>query len=186
MIEVITAPATELITLAEAKLHLRIETGATDEDTYVTSLIKRARAFAEHKSGRSFGTQTLRMYLSAFADEVVLERGPVASIASVTYKDAAGATQTASASLYYLDRTDYEPVLRLVPGQVWPETTERRDAVEITYVAGTWAVAPDAAIQFMLLLIGSMYAHREADAERAATTLPFAERLLDSSWVPRA
>jgi uncharacterized phiE125 gp8 family phage protein len=184
MIEVVTAPATELITLAEAKQHCRVE--VSDDDTYITSLIRRARAHAEHKAGRSFGAQTLRMYLPAFADEVVLTNGPVNAITSVTYKDAAGATQTASASLYYLDRTDADAVLRLVPGQTWPTTTERRDAVEITYTAGAWTVAPEGAIQYMLLLIGTMYAQREADAERAATTLPFAEGLLDAAWVPRA
>jgi len=184
MIEVVTAPSTELITLAEAKQHCRIE--VDDDDVYVASLIRRARAHAEHKAGRSFGAQTLRLYLPAFADEIVLPNGPVNAITTVGYKDAAGAAQTASSSLYYLDRTDADATLRLVPGQQWPTTTERRDAVEITYTAGAWSVAPEGAIQYMLLLIGSMYAHREADAERAATTLPFAERLLDAVWVPRA
>ena len=76
------------------------------------------------------------------------------------------------------------PCVRLVPGASWPTTSERIGGVEITYTAGTWAIAPVSAIQYMLLLIGSMYEFREADAERAAQRIGFADRLLDRWRIP--
>jgi uncharacterized phiE125 gp8 family phage protein len=182
MIEVVTAPTVELVTLTEAKAHLRVDDSASD--TYITSLIKRARMYAEHEAGRSFGTQTLKSTLPKLADPMPLPRGPIVSVTSVTYLDTADARQTLSSALYYIDRSDLEPVVRRVPGVSWPSESLRAGGVEITYVAGTWAVVPEGAVQYILLLIGTMYEQREADVERAAMRHQFADRLLDAARVP--
>jgi uncharacterized phiE125 gp8 family phage protein len=185
MIEVITPPSPELLLLAEAKAHLRIETN--DSDAWLTSRIVAAREYVEHETGRSFGTQTLRMTLPVFADAVALERPPIVSVSSVTYLDAAGVRQTVPAPTYYLDRSEpVTPVLRRAISAQWPVTGDQIGGVEINYVAGTWGARPEAAIEFMLLLLGTMFENREADAERAAQRLQFADRLLDRYRVPRA
>ena len=113
-----------------------------------------------------------------------LPRGPIVSITSVTYLDADDARQTLSSALYYLDRASLEPVVRRVPGVSFPSESLRTGGVEITYTAGTWAVAPEGAVQYILLMIGTMYENREADVERAAMRHPFADRLLDAARVP--
>ena len=182
MIETTVAVATEPITLAQAKTHCRVE--ISGDDTYITGLIVVAREYAEHEAGRSFAPQTLKLTLPYFAEPMPLLRSPVTAVTGITYLDTADARQTASSALYYLDRSDLVPCVRLVPGASWPTTSERIGGVEITYTAGTWAIAPVSAIQYMLLLIGSMYEFREADAERAAQRIGFADRLLDRWRIP--
>lgn len=182
MIETTVAVAAEPITLAQAKTHCRVE--ISTDDTYITSLITVAREYAEHEAGRSFAAQTIKATLTHFDDPMPLLRSPVTAVTGITYLDTADNRQTLSASVYYLDRSDLVPCVRLVPGQSWPTTSERTGGVEITYTAGTWAIAPTTAVQYMLLLIGSMYEFREADAERAASRIGFADRLLDRWRIP--
>lgn len=50
MLKLITAPAAEPITLAEAKLHARADTSAYD--SLITALIVAAREECEHITGR--------------------------------------------------------------------------------------------------------------------------------------
>jgi hypothetical protein len=59
-----TAPAVEPVTLAEAKLHLRVD--FTDDDTLITMLIGAARVAAENICRRAFVTQKWDLYLDAF------------------------------------------------------------------------------------------------------------------------
>ena len=184
MLQIVTPPAAEPITLSQAKAHLRVD--GSDEDTYITSLIRIAREYAEHDASRAFATQTVKETFPAFADSFELARGPVVSVSSVKYLDSLAQQQTASTSLYYLDQSGLTAVLRLVPGQTWPTSSLRTGGIEITYVTGTWPSDPTGALQFILLLIGTMYAARESDAERAMTRLPFADRLLDPYRVPAA
>jgi len=182
MLEVVTAPSAELVSLEMARAHLRVD--GTDEDAYIASLVRRARAYAEHEAGRSFGTQTLKATLAALSDAMPLPRGPVVSVSSVTYLDANAARQTLSSALYYLDRSSLDAIVRRVPGASYPTQSVRVGGAEITYLAGAWGVLPEGAVQYILLLVGSMYEHREADVERAAMRHPFADRLLDAARVP--
>lgn len=62
----VTPPSTEPVTLAEAKLHLRIETAMTDDDTYISALITAARQSAETITRRAFIIQVWRLVLDAF------------------------------------------------------------------------------------------------------------------------
>ena len=68
----ITAPATEPIDLATAKLHCRVD--GTDEDTLIAALIVAAREQAEHETGRALVTQTWEQVHDAFPDAFVLRR----------------------------------------------------------------------------------------------------------------
>ena len=59
-------PTTEPVSLAEAKLHLRLETAFTDDDAKVTQLITIARKAAEEYTRRSLITQQWRLVLDQF------------------------------------------------------------------------------------------------------------------------
>ena len=160
-------PTTEPVSLAEAKLHLRVDT--TDEDALISGLIQTAREYCERYQRRSYLTQTWRAALDAFpasdTDFVALPyAAPLASVTSVQYLDNNGATQTLSASLYTVD-TYHEPGgIYLNYSQSWPVTREIARAITITYVAGETAASsvPATVKQAMLLLIGHWYANREA------------------------
>lgn len=62
----VTAPGSEPITLAEAKLHLRVETAMTDDDTLISALIVSARQAAETITRRALITQTWKLALDQF------------------------------------------------------------------------------------------------------------------------
>lgn len=154
----VTAPASEPVTLTEAKAHLRIEHDL--DDTYITALIKAARLHAELHCWRGFITQTWEVTLEEFPDcAVTLPKGKLASITSVKYVDADGAEQTLDAAVYDYD-TDSEPGrLLLAYGESWPSARTQWDAVRIRYVVGA-ATAPEDVKQAILLLVSQMYEHR--------------------------
>ncbi len=70
-----TAPASEPVTLAEAKAHLRLDTAL--DDTYVLSLIATARAYCEQVCWRGIVTQAWELALPGFigADRLELADG---------------------------------------------------------------------------------------------------------------
>src|SRR3954462_13141 len=101
----VPAPATEPLTLAEAKLHLR-ENDTTSQDGLIADLARAARQFVENETGRSLITQQWRLTLArfpAFGECIRLGRPPLISVESLKYYDSSGALQTLSPSAYYVD-----------------------------------------------------------------------------------
>src|SRR3990172_9406936 len=100
----VTAPATEPVTRTEAKVHLRIESAVTADDTLIDRLIIVARQLGEAHTGRAFITQTWDLKLDAFpAGRIRLPKAPLSSISSVTYLDTNGASQTWDSGDYLVD-----------------------------------------------------------------------------------
>jgi uncharacterized phiE125 gp8 family phage protein len=180
-VRVLTPPATEPLSLAEAKLHLRVD--GTDEDALITALIVAARESAEHELGRALITQTLRLTLDAFPAEggIELLRPPVPSITQLQYVDTAGATQTLLNTAYSLDAVSQPSWLLPAYGTTWPATRAQANAVWVDYVAGYGlaAAVPQAIKQWLLLAVGDMYANRERSGEKAAVPHGFVAGLLD-------
>ena len=97
----VTAPATEPVTLAEAKLYLRVDSNI--EDSLITDLIVAARMSAEAWLKSSLITQSWKLVYNDYLDESIeLPMFPVVSIASVVVVNRDSTTQTISASNYYL------------------------------------------------------------------------------------
>lgn len=160
ILRLVTPPASEPVTLAEAKTHLRIE--HTLDDTYITALIKAARMHAEQICWRGFITQTWELVLDGFPPDtigVILPKGRVASITSVKYIDTNGVEQTLAATVYDLDDDSEPGRLLLGYNQDWPSTRDQWDAVRIRYVVGA-AAAAEPVKQAILLLVSQMYEHR--------------------------
>lgn len=187
---VVTPPAANdpVITLAEAKLHLRVTHSA--EDTLINALVGAATRAAETETGRQLVTATLRMSLDAFPRGRVIElpRPPLITVASVTYLDDAGATQTLHDALYTVDIDSTPGRLVLADTEVWPSTANEPNAVKVTYTAGYGAAAavPATVKAWMLLQVGALYRNREAFAQGLTVTdLPggFVDRLLDGARV---
>ena len=185
-LKLITAPSTYPVTLAEAKLHCRVD--IADDDTLITALITAATEMAEQKTGRAIMTQTLELTLDAFPDAFELTRVPVQSVTSVKYYDTTGAQQTLSNTLYALDAADDFGFAHISPvyAGVWPNTREQPDAVAVRYVAGyaDSASVPQSIKNWILLMVSTMYENRETEAysSRAVSTtvqMQFVDRLLD-------
>lgn len=159
------APATEPVTLAEAKTHVRVD--SADHDAELTSLITRARMLCESLTQRQFITATWSVKFDAFpfARKIVFPRPPLQSVSQVSYFDVNDNAQTYASSNYRVHTGDVYGVLELVNMATWPTTSDRLDAVTITYVAGYGDNAsdvPEPLKQAMLLLIGHWFSNRES------------------------
>ena len=161
-----TGTVTELITLAQAKLHLRVD--ITADDALITGMVSAARQHVEINTGRSFAQHTYRADIASFHDVIVLPHRPIQSITQIQYynTDSPEALTTLSSTIYslYADR-----IVRNY-GEVWPTAWAiKPNAVQITYVAGYLSNAspraatfPEAIRQAMYLIIGDLYENREA------------------------
>ena len=163
-LQLIEAPAAQPVTLAEAKLHLRVD--HTADDDLITSLIVAAREAAEHMTGRALITQTWERVLDAFpCAEIELARPPVVSIASVSYVDAAGDTQVMDSADYALDNTTPPGwVLPSAAAGTWPAALDTANAVRVRFVAGYGAdgsFVPSGILAWIKVRIGTLYKLRE-------------------------
>ena len=162
----ITQPSSEPVTLAEAQLHLRLDTVGSPpshpDDTLVQALISASRENAEQYTGVTIASCTYEMQGELLDDKLSLQTYPVTSIVSVKYQDEDDVTQTVSASDYYVD--NFERPARLVFKENAPTAT-----LTVRFSAGfTDGQSPNpypvpAGIKAaMLLLIGHLYENREA------------------------
>ncbi|WP_374349166.1 head-tail connector protein [Chitinimonas sp.] len=198
--QLVTQPTEEPISLAEARLHLRIDDDLTADDTLISALIVAARQFAENETRRALVTQTWRLVLDCFPGQasytvplrpfglppnaILLERCPVKSVQSIRYLDMGGIWQTMSPADYTVDLTS-EPA-RITPcfGKIWQPTLPQIGAVEVVFVTGygTAAEVPAALKSWMKLRIGSLYEHRgeaEIVSRGKLEPMPFVDGLLD-------
>jgi uncharacterized phiE125 gp8 family phage protein len=160
LVHVVTPPASEPITLTEAKNHLRLE--GDDDDAYVATCIRAARQHVEQVCWRGVVTQTREAILEAFpCGPLELPGGNLVSVASIVYVDANGAEQTLDAGAYEADTVSEPGRLLLAYGQSWPSARCQWNAVRVRYTVG-WEVAdvPAPIKQALLLLVAQMYEHR--------------------------
>jgi uncharacterized phiE125 gp8 family phage protein len=158
-----TAPSVEPVTLAEAKLHCKVD--AADDDALITALIVSARQQAEHATGRALVTQVWELSMDAFpADSLEIPRPILQTVDSITYLDTAGIRQT-------LANTEYQVIVdeligRVVPAydKTWPTCREQPGSVVVTFTAGYGlAVSVPSSIKaWMLLAVATLYGQREA------------------------
>jgi uncharacterized phiE125 gp8 family phage protein len=173
---------TEPVTLAQAKLHLRVD--HDDENAAISLLCTGARETCEAFTNRALASGTWTLKLDAFPYELI--RIPVGvanlSVQSINYVDADGVEQTwANTEYLVLQRQDQFP--EIVPAYGWsfPSTRCQRDAVTISFTAED-SPCPTALVQGMLLQIGHLYEQRESTVVgTSATVLPLGRNAL---WSP--
>lgn len=174
------APASEPVTLAEAKAWARLD--ADDDDATITALITAARQAAEQHLRRSLITQTWKLTLDLCTDRqqwwdgvqdgaitslygglpqsIPLPKGPVSSITSVVTYDLNNTAATFDAANYRLDSSGERLLLNY--GASWPSSIRPQAGCEISYVAGYGAAGavPQPIKSGMLIHIASMYEQR--------------------------
>lgn len=160
-ITVVTPPSAWPVSLDEAKDHCKIDGSA--EDGYVTGLIGAATAHTEKVLGKSLMEQTLRLTLDGFNDAIRLPRGPVRSVVSIKYFDAAFSEQTLSPSIYTVDTASNPQWIVRNSDVSWPQTANAINTVNIDYVAG-FNPLPDDIRHAILLLIGMWHRGRDEAA----------------------
>lgn len=163
-------PATEPVTLAEAKAWLRIETA--DDDALVASLVRSARGMVEAAARRVLVTQTWRLLLDTWpaptggGPVLPLPLAPVSGIAGVMIKDRIGQSQAVASDQYWLVGAPDEPKLFFTRQQPEPG---QPDGIAIDIVAGYGAPedVPEPLRQAVLILVAHFYENR-GDAGRAS------------------
>lgn len=179
----LTAPTDEPVTIAEAKLHARIDDDI--DNALVASLIKTAREMAEAYTRRAFITQTWQLFMDAFPAEsfIDLPRPPLVSVAHVkTYTDADVAA-TMSASDYYVDTVSEPARLVLRDGKSWPDVGRVANGVEIQFTAGYGGpdVVPGSIKTGALHLVAWLYEHR-GDAGQMPPDSAYQALVADRIW----
>jgi uncharacterized phiE125 gp8 family phage protein len=185
------------VTLAEAKAHLNIEDD--DDNDYITTLIAAATDYVQRTTDIQFITGDVTLKLDRFPsgteyytghdwrptlndsqvyDSVLLTKSPVISIGSVTYLDAAGASQTLATSVYALDNTHQVARMHLKYNQSWPDIRGDVDGITITYSVGygvDGSTAPASLKAAIKLLVAHWYENREAAVQgQVVRSIPFA------------
>jgi hypothetical protein len=143
-LDCLTAPSAEPVTRAEAKTHLRVESGYTQDDALIDTLITAAREWAENETRRAFVYSRWRMtvdnfplrysgtldtprpqfesYPLGYSGVIKLPRPPLYSVESLAYVDTSGATR----SLYSTEQVspysdaDYQIDAKRAPAVLQP------------------------------------------------------------------
>jgi len=185
-LNLITGPALEPLTLAETKLHLRVD--ISDDDTLIASLISSARRQAELFMRRALINQTWELVLDTFpsCDEIRLPLPPLVSVTSIKYTIRAGTQSTFAATNYRVFIGREPGIVKLKYNCAWPgDALLEAQAVAVQYVCGYGAAAANVPVnirQGMLMLIGHWYENREAVVVgTTAVELPMA---IHQCWWP--
>lgn len=171
-----------LITLAEAKEHLRVE--HIEEDGYITGLINAATGYAERRTGLVLEPREESFAFDCFGRELVLPLGPVnVATLEVAYFDASNAQQGLVAPDYRA--VTHRRLTRLLPplGGRWPAAQSGTAIVNVTATVGFAAGECPATIQAAVkLIVGHWYVTREAvNIGNIVNRIPLsADDLLDS------
>lgn len=171
----VSPPAVEPITLAEAKAHLRVTHSA--EDDLIDGLITAARQHAEEYTKRAFITQTWEVTLDAFpTGQIRLPRPPLQEVAEVAYTDGNGDEQTVAS--FTTRPHPVAPAIYPLYAAEWPIALDDVGAVRVTFTAGYGddrGDVPAPIRQAIKLLVGHYYANREGVVTGTiATVLPLA------------
>lgn len=187
----ITAPAVEPVSLADARLHLRIDDDLTAEDAWIERAIKSARRQAEHEIGAKIITQTWEMLFDAFpADGISIELHPELTpqqaITQITYIDTNGDTQTVSAATYSLQKEVSPGYVFPAADTAWPSTVaDMPAAVKVRIRCGYGDAAtdvPEDIRNWILMHVETAYKMRgslQAGVSVSELPIRYHDRLLD-------
>lgn len=169
------APTVEPVSLAEAKKHLNLYDDFTEDDDYISGLIKAAREFGEDLTGWAFAEQTREIYLDRFPAKnyIELRQYPLISVTSFTVTDYTGNVTTLQPDTCYIVDTDSAFGRVVLPfGKSWPSMQLYPvNPVKIRFVCGDVVRLPETYKQAMLVHVGLMYQYRESIPEKELQTI---------------
>jgi uncharacterized phiE125 gp8 family phage protein len=159
-----SAPASEPVTLAEAKAHLRVDGSA--EDTLIASLIITSRLHVEAALGLALITQSWSYFIDAWprSPQLSLPLRPVQSIGAVKLYAADESVAIVPTDTYLLDGAATPARLVHRGSHPWPKPGRTANGIEIAFVAGygnSAAFVPAPIRQAILLLVAHWHEHRE-------------------------
>lgn len=185
----VTPPASEPVTAAELRLHMRIDApDFPDAAAFVTD----ARTEIENRTGLAFLSQTWKLALDSWpsnrgpwwdgvrdgpismlngpaaARVIEIPRWPLASVSGVNVYDASGnATAVTVATTFDIDLYSVPGRMALKSGAAWPVAMRDTNAIEITFVAGygSASLVPGPMKRAVKQLAAYLYSHRGDDCD---------------------
>lgn len=173
----ITAASSYPVKIRDVKANGRII--HDEEDGLLFDLIAAATDYAERHIGAAIVQQTWEQVFDAFPDGVlVLGMGPIASVVSIRYIDAADAEQTLAASAYLSDTEARNG--RIEPVDAWPATADRIAAVRVRFTVGAanLSAVPRGIRQAILMTVEHWNEHRAAATGGPVMEVPLGARML--------
>lgn len=177
MIRCVLVPSSsteEPVSVADAKLWLKVDTTETVDDDVVSSLILTARTKIEERDARSFIKNTFDAFLDCTPreQEIRLPRAPLVSVTSVTGFSNLDLTDTGgtamSTSGYYVDTASEPGRVVLTGASAWPTSTRRANALIVRFIAGESSGSSgvqDRAKTEIKQLVAKLYEHRGDELE---------------------
>ena len=167
------AATTAILTTAEAKTHLKVDT--TADDDYIDNIISAATESAQIFTNRYFINTTITQHGDTWSDIATLFKSKVNSITHIKYYDSDNSEQTLATSVWISDINQQPARIGLKPNQSFPSLADRINAVNCKYVVGYGSAAsdvPEGIREAVLLTIGNWYENRqEVITGRTATEL---------------
>lgn len=162
----ITASSGDIVSLEEAKAHLRVD--YDDDDALIGAIVSSAVARLDGFQGvlgRALLPQTWAQEYDGFSGDLVLPFGPILSVTSVAY-------DSETFSDYRLLVDGRGPFLRVNDGESWPSSD---GPVTVTFQAGyaDAASVPSPIKSAILLHIGTLYEYRETLAEKVSPSMAY-------------
>ena len=155
-------PASEPVTLAEAKAHLKID--VDDDDDLITRLIASARRAVEQYTGRALVMQSWRFTIDQWpaSRTLALPKPPLLAVTAVTTYDRAGTGTVLSPSSYIVDADEQPARITLKETTVLPSPLREAGGIAVAFDAGYGSPSdvPDALKTAILSLVAHLYASR--------------------------
>lgn len=181
--KIITAPTFEPLSVADVSEYLRLDDSPKDT-LLISALITAARQLLEIYLNRFIAEQTVELALTGWKDKIELS-APLQSVTSIKYLDENGAEQTLASNQYIVDTYSEPAAIYPAYNVTFPNLYDQENNVKIRYVVGfTSGGSPDSnplpdPLKFaMMLIIGDLYANREASGEKAYQVNPTVQNLL--------
>ena len=150
-LQILQEPAVEPLSLAEAKLHLRVD--IPDDDALISALITSVRQYAETITRRAFIQQTWQYVIDSFPGPTLtgvpwgktftlpqhaieIEKSRVQQVTAIKYLDMSSTPQVMPPSSYTVDYTSEPCRITPVFGQIWPIPLPQIGACNVQFVAG--------------------------------------------------
>ena len=178
-LEILTPPAVEPVSLADAKAHLRVTYDA--EDALITRLLLATRQRVETELGLALITTALRETFSDWGQRLTqrgaarLLRGPLQSVQSIDIADVNGDFDSLDPSRYTA-RIATRPGLVASVGGAFPAPQIANGGIRIDYTCGFGDEASDVPaplIQAILALTAHAFEHRDAADPPTALVEPW-------------
>jgi uncharacterized phiE125 gp8 family phage protein len=165
----IEPPASEPLSLGEAKTYLRV--GHADEDALISSMISAARLQVEARTRRALITQTWRIVLDRWPSSSAVSSpvSPLREVLSARVRNEAGEAEELDSEIFISNTASSPGLIVFDAGRVVHPAQETA-GIEIDFEAGYGGASdvPAPLVQAIRLLLARAYEYRErADKSEA-------------------